>query len=1030
MANQQAVSINFSSGLDTKTDPFQVQLGKFLSLKNSVFNKAGLLQKRFGYAPLAPIDITPAKLYTLSGNLSAIGSQVEAFDRGNERWVPKGYFYPVSFSTLPVSRSAINNIQCDAVTASNGLTCIVFSELDSATSYYKYQVRSSVTGQSIINPTVIPVTSGVVTGSPRVFLLGGQFIVVFTNVIAGVNHLQYIAISTTNPTIVSSNVDIASSYDPAPTLSWDGVVYGNKLFIAYNTSAGGQKINVVYLSQTFALSAVTSFAGSIATLMSLCVDESVPSAPIIYVSFYDSASQTGYVCAVDQNIFVRMDPTQIIAATVVRNMVSTAQNGIVNIAYEVLNTYTYDPTIQTNFINNLAVALPGSVTTGIVGPTILTARSVGLASKAFLVEGLESGFVTSPVMCMLAVYQTNSSASSLQNTYFMIDVDGNVISRIAYQNASGYKPLGLPQAQIIDNEVKISYLFKDLITSVATSLGSQGAPDTSNVYSQLGINVGSWSFNSSKLSASEIASVLNISGGMLWSYDGQGVTEQGFNLFPDNVQLVGSGAGGLMTAQQYYYRVTYEWTDAAGNIVRSAPSIPVTVTTVGATSSVTVNIPTLRLTYKPDVKIVVYRWSVANQIYYQVTSITAPTLNNKSVDYIAYVDTKADSAIIGNSILYTTGGVVENIPGPASTATTLFDDRLWVIDAEDQNLLWYSKQVIEATPVEMSDLFTIYVAPSTGSQGSTGPSRCIFPMDDKLIIFKDNAIYYINGSGPDNTGANTQYSQPVFVTSTVGCSNQNSIVFTPNGLMFQSDKGIWILGRDLNTQYIGAPVEDFNAYTINSAVTVPETNQVRFTLSNGVTLMYDYYFNQWGEFVGVPALHSTVYENLHTYVDSYGSIFQETPDAYLDNGNPVLLSFTTSWINLAGLQGYQRAFFFFLLGKYLTPHKLHITIAYDYNSSPIQSTLISPTNFSPYYGVSSPYGQQASYGGPGDIEQWRIFLTKQRCQSFQINLQEVYDPSMGVPSGKGLTLSGLNLIVSLKRGWKTISAAHSAGGQS
>lgn len=1027
MAIQQAVPINFSQGLDTKTDPFQVQLGKFLVLKNSVFNKAGLLQKRNGYGPLSPIDITPVKLSTLNGNLSAIGSQVEAFDQSNERWVPKGNFYPLSFSTLPVSRSAINNIQCDAVTSESGLTCIVYTELDAATHFYRYQIRNSVTGQSIVNPTLIPVSSGVVTGSPRVFLLGGYFIIVFTNVIAGVSHLQYIAISVANPTIVTANADIAASYIPANTVSWDGVVVGNKLFIAYNTTTGGQQIQVTYLSTSLFMAAPQSFIGSIATMMSLTADISMPSAPIVYVSFYDSVSQDGYVCAVDQNLFKIMTPTHIITAESVTNITSTAQNNIVTIAYEVFNTYVYDPTIATNFIKHLSVIKPNTVIPGTVGPTVFTARSVGIASKAFLIGGLDSGFTDVPIMCMLATYQTNGFSSSIQNTNFLIDIHGNVIARIAYENASGYIILGLPQAQVIENDVKIAYLFKDLITSVATSLGSQGAPDTAHVYSQLGINLGSFVFDSSTQSSSEIASSLNISGGMLWEYDGQGVVEQGFNLFPDNVQLGPIGAG-AMTAQQYFYQVTYEWTDASGNIIRSAPSIPVTITT-GAAASVTIEIPTLRLTYKPDVKIVIYRWSASNQIYYQVTSITAPILNDVTVDYVTYVDTQADSAIIGNSILYTTGGVIENIPGPASTATTLFDDRFWLIDAEDPNLLWFSKQVIESTPVEMSDLFTIYVAPTTGSQGSTGPSKCIFPMDDKLIIFKDNAIYYINGSGPDNTGANNQYSQPVFITSTVGCSNQNSIVFMPMGLMFQSNKGIWLLGRDLSTQYIGAPVEDFNEFKVNSAVTVPETNQVRFTLSNGVTLMYDYFFGQWGEFVGVPAIHSTIYEDLHTYVDSKGAIFQETPGKYLDNGNPVLLSFTTSWINLAGLQGYQRAFFFFLLGKYLTPHKLSLTIAYDYNSSPIQNTLISPTNFSPTYGSPSPYGQQSKYGGHGDIEQWRVFLTRQRCQSFQINLQEIYDPSLGMPAGKGLTLSGLNLVVSLKRGWRNQSAAHSTGGQ-
>ena len=255
--------------------------------------------------------------------------------------------------------------------------------------------------------------------------------------------------------------------------------------------------------------------------------------------------------------------------------------------------------------------------------------------------------------------------------------------------------------------------------------------------------------------------------------------------------------------------------------------------------------------------------------------------------------------------------------------------------------------------------------------------------------------------------------------------------------MFQSDKGIWLLGRDLSTTYIGAPVEAYNSYAVNSAIAIPGTNQVRFTLSNGVMLMYDYYYQQWGTFAGSPAISSTIYQSLHTLLSSSGAISQETPGIYLDNGNPVLMSFTTSWIALAELQGYQRAFFFYLLGTYFTPHKLNLQIAYDYNSSPIQSTLISPTNYGPSYGSSAMpvYGQLNPYGGgssdsgaSSNIEQWRVFLTKQRCTSFQISLQEIYDPSFGAPAGQGLTLSGLNLVVGLKKGWRPQPAATSAGG--
>ena len=358
---------------------------------------------------------------------------------------------------------------------------------------------------------------------------------------------------------------------------------------------------------------------------------------------------------------------------------------------------------------------------------------------------------------------------------------------------------------------------------------------------------------------------------------------------------------------------------------------------------------------------------------------------------------------------------------------TLFQSRLFLADAEDPNLIWFSKQVIEATPVEMSDLLTLYIAPTTGAQGSTGPITALSSMDNNLIIFKKDAIYYVNGSGPDNTGSNGSFSDPIFITATVGCANPSSIVLTPTGIMFQSDKGIWLLGRDLSTSYIGAPVEDFTANVlVTSALAIPATNQVRFTLAGSTAVMYDYFFNRWGNWTNVPALSSTILQGLHTYLNIYGQIAQESNDVFYDISSPVLMSFTTSWFNLAGLQGFQRFYSINLLGQYLSPHTLQVSIGYNYNPGISQTTTINPINYSVPYGNAPIYGTN-TYGGASDVERWRVFPQTQKCSSFQLTINETYDATLGVNAGAGLTLSGLALQIGIKRGTRTQSADTSAG---
>lgn len=1099
MLQKQNVNISFAQGLDTKTDPKQVQLGKFLSIKNSVFTTGDLLLKRNGYKKLSTVSNAKA-LTTFNGNLTAIGNTISAYSGSIGSFVSKGTIQPMEVSSLPLIRNNLNQIQCDSALSSNGLVCTVYSESDGTNITYKYAIANASTGQNISSPVAIPVTSGVVTGSPRVFVLGSFFVVVFTNVITATSHLQYIAISTINVSNVTVNADIASAYISSPGLSWDGVVANNNLYVAYNTTSGGQSVKITYLNQSAASSggapvAAVTFATFKATLMSLCADLFDPSNPIIYVNFYRSDTITSYILAVDKNLNTVLAPA-VTFISGVNNLTAVATNGLCYYFQEVANSYSYDSTIPTNYINGGTVTQSGTITSK--GFIVL---SVGLASKAFFVNGV--------------VYFLSAYHSPYQNTYFLINGSQSlntaplVLAKIAYQNGGGYLALGLPSVTVSNgNTASISYLFKDLIEAVNKNTNVPSGTQVNGIYSQTGINLSNFVIGSDNIDTAEIGNDLNISGGFLWMYDGYLPVEQNFFLYPDSVECtwnasttvtptgtwasgsttitVSSGTGitpgmsisdttnptyitagtvvlsitgttvvisqptthvaagdtlsvfGNVAAKPdtttntnaYFYQVTYEWTDNQGNAFRSAPSIPVAVTTTGSgtTGSITVNVPTLRLTYKVNspVKVVIYRWSVAQEIYYQVTSISYPTLNTLGANSITFTDNSSDATILGNNILYTNGGVLENTGPPATNIMTLFDTRLWLVDAEDRNLLWFSKQVIESTPVEMSNLLTKYIAPTTAAQGSTGPITALSVMDDKLIIFKKDAIYYINGTGPDNTGANDNYSEPIFITTTVGCNDQNSIVFMQNGLMFQSDKGIWLLGRDLSTQYIGAPVEEFNGDVVKSSINVPATTQVRFTLAE-ITLMYDYYYGQWGEFTGIPAISSTLFGSLHTFLNENGEVYQENPGSYLDGSNPVLLSFITSWLNMAGIQGYIRAYWFFLLGRYFSPHKLQLQIAYDYNPDPEQSTLIQPTNYSPAYGLPGPYGQGDPYGGPGDLEQWRVFLAKQRCQAIQITLNEVYDPSLGQPAGQGLSLSGINMVYAIKKGWRNISAAHSAG---
>jgi hypothetical protein len=1170
---KQPVAINFQKGLDLKTDPFQVSIGNFLSLVNSVFTTGGRLTKRNGYSALTALsDTSSTFLTTFNNNLTAIGNKLQAFNEGTGTWIDKGTIQPLELSVLPLIRSNTNQSQVDVAAASNGNICVIYTDnvpiSGTLTPIYKYAVVDPITGQNILSPTVITSSFGDLRGSPRVFTLGKYYIIIFSTLSGSTYHLQYKAVNTANPNISIPATNISTSYAPSIPLNYDAVVTNNSLYISLNGGDIGGAIRLVELNSFLSIANVNIFTAVKATNMSVTTDGT-----LVYTSFWDTNTNNLYVGITDTYLNIVLPPVLIVNEAGIVNLTSVASDGTVTLYYEISNTYSYDSTIPTNYIATATLTLSSHSTTSVfssgdgaltvasvtglvVGmsvvdlttPANLTAgtkitnintgtkvltlnqnaaansastpgdtlkfatvttpsiikRSVGLASKAFLLN---------EVPYFLAAYQ-----SLYQPTYFLSDGTGNIIAKLAYSNAGlplptagvGYYPAGLPSAIVNENLVQIGYLFKDFITSQNTS--TTESVTKSNIYSQAGINLASFIVGTSKVIPGEIANALHLSGGFLWEYDGYSPVEHNFFLWPDNTAGSQVNSGGSMVPQEYQYQFVFTWTDNQGNIHYSAPSIPITVdmssgnpsftqpsaltptadltagskvltsvssftgialgqvvidTTTGANiqagsyitdfdsmagtitlnlpatatastnslsitsiCSVTLDVPTLRLTYKTanPIKIEIFRWSVAQQSFFQVTSIHNPLINDTTVDSLSFTDTLSDNQILGNSLIYTTGGVVENIGAPSFNAITLFDDRLWGIDAEDPNLLWFSKQVIEATPVEMSDLLTFYVAPTTAAQGSTGPMKCIAPMDGNLIIFKQNAIYYINGTGPDNTGQNNQYSPPIFITSTVGTTNQQSIVYTDAGLMFQSDKGIWMVLRNVQQAvYIGAPVEQLTLNArVNSATVIPGTTQVRFTLDSGITLMYDYFYQQWGTFKNVPAISSTLYQELHTYLNSAGQIFQETAGSYLDGSSPVLMSITTGWLHIAGISGYQRIYEFQLLGSYISPHKLAVQVAYDF-ANPIQQSIITPTNYTGTFGSDSLFGQTSPFAGPGTLEQWRVQTEVQKCQTFQITINELFDPSFGTAAGAGFTLSGINCVIGVKKGYRPLNGSNTVG---
>lgn len=655
------------------------------------------------------------------------------------------------------------------------------------------------------------------------------------------------------------------------------------------------------------------------------------------------------------------------------------------------------PVSPTNGYLNAIITYNTITSAGVVGTPATFIRSCGLASRAFL----QNGFAH-----VVAAHDAN-----LQPTYFLcslynLDVTGDIVQAHVMAKAAASEGGGIPYRSLLPSvNVPSAGVFQCALLQ-RTFLVENTSGKVSHSFWFTGVISAIFDTTAQNLSKVTLGKNLHLASGTLLMYDGLSTVEHNFHLFPEAVTAVQFGAGAI-SAGTYSYRALYSWVDNEGQIHRSAPSLNASLTCAANTAN-QITIPTLRVTEKKNVTIELYRTIKDGSIFFRIDTLglvgadvspTYPFVNVTSNDIFQVVDSAPDADIVGNQQLYTTGEV-ENIAAPPPLCIFEYNNRVILIPSDDPFSYSFSKQVPPGNPVEFSDLFVKNVGTIGGAL--TGGLR----MDDKIILGKGGILYYVTGNGPASSGANDDFSDPIFITSDAGVTNFQSMVFSPIGILFKSAKGIYLLGRDLNVGYIGAQVEDFNSQDVVAAQLIPTTNQIRFMLSGGPALMYDYFFKQWGTFSNPVGVSDCIFQNQHTYINALGVVFKESPGAYVDGAGavPLLMSFQTSWIKLAGLQGYQRAYFFFLLARFLSAHQLQLSLYTNFSSTPDTVDTITPNS------------AQA-------LENWRVFFKKQRCQSFSIKLEEVFTGT----NGAAFNMSGLNLIAGVKSPFRTIPAAQSVG---
>src|ERR1700679_4285215 len=133
---KQVVPVPFTKGLDLKSDPKQVIMGKLLTLENGVFTSPGRIEKRNGYGMLnQTIQGTATKISSGSALanfknelLLLTGTEGYSFSESTSRWSDKQTITNLEISVSQIVRNTFIQTTPDVAVHSSGVQVVTYED--------------------------------------------------------------------------------------------------------------------------------------------------------------------------------------------------------------------------------------------------------------------------------------------------------------------------------------------------------------------------------------------------------------------------------------------------------------------------------------------------------------------------------------------------------------------------------------------------------------------------------------------------------------------------------------------------------------------------------------------------------------------------------------------------------------------------------------------------------------------------------------------------------------------------------------
>lgn len=272
---------------------------------------------------------------------------------------------------------------------------------------------------------------------------------------------------------------------------------------------------------------------------------------------------------------------------------------------------------------------------------------------------------------------------------------------------------------------------------------------------------------------------------MFW--DGSETVESGFLHAP---VMSGSPSGGTTPGYlpgTYAWQAIYTWRDSKGDLHRSSPSLPYSMTVAsGASPRVWVGAPnTVRSgTLQSKATIELYATEQNGTSYTRLPSAYASSSFDSAL--LAYKFSAMQPGLPEYTSIYSDGGANSELPAEAPPA--LYDgcevgNRLWAISSENRSKLFFTKPKVLGVAYEWN-VFTNNIL----LDESAGPSHFIREMSGFPVVGCDNGIYVIPGEGPNALGFGQFGTPQKIVSDGVHPDSRLLACETPAGVFFKGKR--------------------------------------------------------------------------------------------------------------------------------------------------------------------------------------------------------------------------------------------------